>query len=64
MTNPWMSLWLSAANSWAGAARAVWTAEMRRQQTAITQEMIRQAMRFWAYPLTAPSAERGPKRRR
>ena len=22
MANPWMSLWLSAANSWAGAVRA------------------------------------------
>ena len=29
--NPFMSLWLSAANSWAGAARGFWTAETRRQ---------------------------------
>lgn len=28
MKNPWMSMWLSAANSWAGAARGFWTAEM------------------------------------
>ena len=35
MKNPWMSLWLSAANSWAGAARGFWTAEMARQQKAI-----------------------------
>ena len=64
MPNPWLSLWLSAANSWAGAARAFWTAEMRRQQTAIMQEMVRQALRFWTYPLTAPPADRSPKRRR
>ena len=64
MSNPWMSLWLSAANSWAGAARAFWTAEMRRQQTAITNEMIRQAMRFWTQPWTAQPADRSPKRRR
>jgi len=64
MPNPWLSLWLSAANSWAGAARAFWTAEMRRQQSAITNEMIRQAMRFWTYPWTAPPGDRSPKRRR
>jgi hypothetical protein len=33
MSNPWMSLWLSAANSWASAARGFWTAELHRQQT-------------------------------
>jgi hypothetical protein len=32
--NPWLSLWLSAANTWAGAARGFWTAEMHRQQKA------------------------------
>jgi hypothetical protein len=64
MPNPWLSLWLSAANTWAGAARAFWTAEMRRQQTAIANEVVRQAMRLWAYPLMAPPADRSPKRRR
>ncbi len=47
MANPWMSLWLSAANAWAGAARGFWTAEMRRQQTAMLNEMTRQMVRFW-----------------
>ena len=28
MRNPWMSLWLSAANSWAGAVRGLWAAEL------------------------------------
>ena len=28
MKNPWMSLWLSGANSWAGAARGLWAAEL------------------------------------
>ena len=64
MPNPWLSLWLSAVNSWAGAARAFWTAEMRRQQTAITNEMVRQMMRFWTQPWPAQPAERRPKRRR
>ena len=39
MPNPLMTFWLSAANAWAGAARSFWTAEMRRQQTAMINEM-------------------------
>ena len=47
MHNPWISLWLSAANSWAGAARGIWTAELHRQQPAMANEMIRQTIDFW-----------------
>ena len=47
MPNPWLSLWLSAANSWAGAARGFWTAELHRQQSAITNEMVRQMTNSW-----------------
>ena len=32
MKNPWVSLWLSAANTAAGTARGFWMAEFRRQQ--------------------------------
>jgi len=39
MKNPWMSLWLSAANKAAGTARGLRTAEARRQQTAATKAM-------------------------
>jgi len=38
MKNPWLSMWLSGANSAAGAARGFWTAEMRRQQKAMMKE--------------------------
>lgn len=38
MKNPWLSMWMSAANSAAGAARGFWTAEMRRQQKALLNE--------------------------
>ena len=31
--DPFMSPWPSAANTWAGAARGFWTAEMHRQQS-------------------------------
>jgi hypothetical protein len=64
MTNPWMSLWLSVANSWAGAARGFWMAEMHRQQTALANEMVRQTLRFWTSGWPAPGAARKPARRR
>jgi len=41
MRNPWLSLWLSAANTWAGAARGFWAAELQRQQTSMIKEMTR-----------------------
>jgi hypothetical protein len=57
MKNPWMSLWLSAANQAAGAARVFWLVEMRRQQRLFMREMAR----TWA---SAPGARRSePKRR-
>ncbi len=63
--NPWMSLWLSAANSWAGAARGFWSAEMQRQQTAMMNEMTRQMLRLWTGAwLVPPAAERRPRQRR
>lgn len=43
--NPWLSLWLSAANTWAGAARGFWTAEMRRQHKTMLNEMTKPAAR-------------------
>ena len=63
MRNPWMSLWLSAANSWAGAMRGLWTAELHRQQTAMANEMIRQTIDFWTRTGMAPTAGHKPKRR-
>ena len=56
MRNPLMSFWLSAANSWAGAARGFWTAEMHRQQTATANEMVRQTIDFWTRTWVAPIA--------
>ena len=64
MPNPWMSLWLSAANSWAGALRGLWSAELHRQQTAMTNELVRQTMDFWTRAWMAPLAGAKPKRRR
>jgi hypothetical protein len=64
MPNLWMSLWLSAANSWAGAVRGFWTAELRRQQTAMANEMVRRTMDFWTSTWMASLAGDKPKRRR
>ena len=61
MRNPWMSLWLSAANSWAGAVRGLWAAELHRQQTAMADEMVRQTIDFgtrtWVAPIAGHKAE-------
>jgi hypothetical protein len=64
MSNPWLSVWLSAANAWAGAARGFWTAEMRRQQTAMLNEMTRQMVRFWTGAWAQPSSSDSKRRRR
>ncbi|MFT3972872.1 MAG: hypothetical protein QM699_05335 [Amaricoccus sp.] len=39
MKNPWMSMWLSAANKAAGPARSFWSAEAARQQKAFAKAM-------------------------
>ena len=54
MTNPFLSLWLSAFNSAAGAARGFWLAEMQRQQTAMMNQMMRQSTQFWTGVWTPP----------
>jgi hypothetical protein len=46
--NPFMSAWLSAANSWAGTARGLASAEAQRQATAFQAEAQRQAVAFQA----------------
>jgi hypothetical protein len=38
MKNPFLSMWLTAANTAAGSARAFWTAELHRQQKAIAKQ--------------------------
>ena len=56
MKNPWMSMWLSAANQAAGTGRAFWSAEAARQQKAMAKAMT-EAM----FP--KPSAGKKPTRR-
>jgi hypothetical protein len=39
--NSWLSLWLGAANTWAGAARNFWSVELQRQQKTMLNEMTK-----------------------
>lgn len=58
MKNPWMSLWLSAANKAAGPVRGFWTAEAERQRKAMTEATFR------AWGLGTPKRrESKPKRK-
>ena len=41
MKNPWMSMWLSAANKAAGTARGFGTAELHRQQNTMAKKAAR-----------------------
>jgi hypothetical protein len=59
MKNPWMSLWLSAANRAAGTARGLWLAEARRQQAAFARETAK----AWGLGTQAPGRKAAPKRR-
>ena len=52
MKNPFLSMWLSAANTAAGSARAFWTAELRRQQ------------KTFAKGLAAPASKKRPSAKR
>ena len=63
MPNPWMSLWLSAANSWAGALRGLLTAELHRPQTAAANEMVRQTIEFWTRTWRVPGGSKPQPRR-
>lgn len=50
MKNPWMSAWLSAANSMTGAARGQIVAEMSKAQTRMIQDWQRVCMDAWLRP--------------
>jgi hypothetical protein len=65
MKNPWMSAWLSAANTWSGAARGMAAAETRRNQNAWADDVRKQALAFWfPFATPAPAKSKAAKTRR
>jgi hypothetical protein len=61
--NPFLSMWLSGANSVAGKARSRATAEGRRQASGMMTETTKQIIDFWsAGMLSKPPAKRRKKR--
>ncbi len=64
MKNPWLSMWLSGANAWSGAARGMMAAEMRKNQNAMMREATKQATDFWFAQAKAVSPTTPVKRKR
>ncbi|MDR7269660.1 hypothetical protein J2X20_002289 [Pelomonas saccharophila] len=63
--NPFMSMWLSAANSAAGSARGQIAASAKRQSQAAITQATQDVMSFWTGALTGhpkPPARRKTKR--
>ncbi len=69
MKNPWLkknpllSMWMSAANSVAGAARGRATAEARRHASAQMAQNANRMTRWWAEALGASPPRMRKKRR-
>lgn len=63
--NPFMSVWLSAANSAANTARGHATAAFKRQSQATVTQATNEVMSFWTHALTGtPKARTGRKTKR
>lgn len=64
--NPFLSMMLSGANAWAGAARGIMTGQAKRQQAATARQGAKQVGDFWTAALTgrAPQKQKAPKKRR
>ena len=60
--NPWLSLWMSGANAVLGSARGVATAQARRQASAVTNQAISEAVRFWTAGPTPPRKKASRKK--
>ena len=61
--NPFMSMWLSGANSVANSARGHIAAEARRQSSTAITQATQDVFSFWADAMTGAAKTR-PKRRR
>lgn len=66
MRNPWLSIYLSAANKAAGAARSQVLAETGRQHAAARKKAAKQIAAFWTGGglVATPPAKKQRKPRR
>jgi hypothetical protein len=62
--NPFLSMWLSGANSVGGAARGRASAEAKRQGTKAMQEGTRQMMNFWSGGMLGHTPTKPPVKKR
>lgn len=60
--NPFMSLWLSAANRAAGSMHAQATAQVKRQVKAAVTEATRENLKLWSDG-AKPAAAKAKRRR-
>ena len=51
--NPVLSMMLSGASAWAGAARGIMTGQAKRQQAAAARQGTKQVADFWTSGLTS-----------
>lgn len=58
MRNPLLSLWLSGADAWMGAARGMCSAEMQREQMRMIHELGAQMIQIWGAVWMLPSPAR------
>jgi len=56
--NPFMSMWLSGANTVLNSARARATGEGKRQAASMMAEGSRQMVRFWTGAMTGPAGKK------
>jgi hypothetical protein len=61
--NPFLSMWLSGANTIAGSARSRALAESRRQASTMMTKGAKQMTDFWTGALLATPPKRKKKRR-
>ncbi|WP_082012955.1 hypothetical protein [Belnapia sp. F-4-1] len=61
--NSLLSMMLSGANAWAGAARGLMTAQAKRQQSAAMREGAKQVTGFWTAAMTSGTPKARKKKR-
>lgn len=60
--NPFMSMWLSSANSVMGSARAQATAATKRQVASAQADATKQILDFWSGKAAVPAPRKKSRR--